>query len=42
MMTERLGKRKKEAQNFSKIKSTIAMLRNFSPQKPVGNAVVYF
>jgi hypothetical protein len=42
MSTERFSKRKKESQDFPKIKSTIAMLRNFSPQKPIGNAVVYF
>ncbi|MDR3306723.1 MAG: PAS domain-containing protein, partial [Endomicrobium sp.] len=42
MTTERLVKRGKESQDFSKIESTIAMLRNFLPQKPVSNAVIYF
>ncbi|MDR3196086.1 MAG: hypothetical protein LBT58_04870 [Endomicrobium sp.] len=42
MTTQRLVKKGKESQDFTKIESTIAMLRNFLPQTPVSNAVIYF
>jgi hypothetical protein len=38
-MREDILSQKKE---FKKIESTVAMLRNFAPQKPVSNAVIYF